>query len=803
MESEIHRPSANQEVVYVTLRDFIDACFRHWSWFVVSVMVIVGIAVIYVKRQEPVYERSEQVLVKDSDSGSGMDAITGAFSSFGFGSGNAGVYNEMIAMTSPAVMYEVVNRLNLDMNYNQKGKFHPVTLYGSNLPCIVRFLDVDDQKGASLKMEIQPDGGIILSEFSKTNDEGRKEKFEEKVTVKSGKETVATPVGKIMVVANADFKGKKVDETVTVEVVKNPKQNAVEKYCGLLNSDLTDREADVIELSIRDASIDRAVDILNMLLTVYNEDWVEDKNKIALATSRFIEERLKLIQQELGDVDSNIAKYQASTGTTSLSATANLSLHKEAELEDRIVGLNNQLAMTRFMKDYMADTANRYNVIPLNIGVGSEGIETQVADYNTLLLTRNNLVGNSSVDNPIVVEYDNRLEGMKKALQSSIATHISRLESSLKSARIERDKAEGKMLSTPEKVLPLLSEERQQKVKESLYIFLLQKREETEIGQKFTADSVRVITPPMGSLRPVSPRKLLIVFLAFIVSIILPVAAVYLFIIGDTKVRGKKDLARVKMPFAGEIPQVGKRGSLKTNANKKHGRIKDEKAPLAVVEEGKRDVVNEAFRVIRSNIDFMAGRKQGSRVVMFTSFNPGSGKSFISYNLALSFALKQKRVLLVDCDLRHGSASMYVGMPQKGVTDYLTENTDNWRQLVMQTPANANLSILPIGKMPPNPAELLEGDRLKELIEDAREHYDYVFLDCPPVNIVVDTQIVAPYADATMFVVRAGLLEKSAINELNEFYEEKKFNHIALVLNGTDTAHSRYYTYGNYQSFAG
>ncbi|MDE6772977.1 MAG: CpsD/CapB family tyrosine-protein kinase, partial [Muribaculaceae bacterium] len=230
--------------------------------------------------------------------------------------------------------------------------------------------------------------------------------------------------------------------------------------------------------------------------------------------------------------------------------------------------------------------------------------------------------------------------------------------------------------------------------------------------------------------------------------------------------------------------------------------LKDEKAPMAVVEEGKRDVVNEAFRVIRSNIDFMAGRNQGSHVIMFTSFNPGSGKSFISYNLALSFALKQKRVLLIDCDLRHGSSSMYVGMPKKGITDYLSGHTDAWQQLLSASPANSNLSIMPIGKIPPNPAELLEGERLRSLIEDARKEYDYVFLDCPPVNIVVDTQIVAPYADATMFVVRAGLLEKSAIPELNELYDEKRFRNIALILNGTDTAHSRYYTYGNYQSFA-
>lgn len=801
MESVSPKNDNRGEAVVLSFREYADACLKRWPWFVVSVIVLVGLAMLYVKSKEPLYERSEQVLVKDGDSGSAIDAISGAFSSFGMGSGNAGVYNEMIAMTSPAVMYEVVRRLDLDMSYNKKGKMHPVTLYGDNLPVNVEMLDIDSQKSASFEMRLNPDGEIVLGKFARSVDD-KTEKLDGEVTMRSGQNEIATPIGKVRITPNPGFKGGKKGETMDIEVSKAPMQSAVENYGDKLNGELADREADVIDLSIRDTSVQRAVDILNMIIVVYNEEWIKDKNKLAMATSKFIEERLRLIQQELGEVDSSIAKYQASTGTTNLKATANLSMHKEAELEARIVEYNNQLSISEYMLDYMSKPENRDNVIPFNIGIGSEGIEKQVGEYNALLLTRNNILDNSSEKNPLVEDYDNRLAGMKQSLLSSISTHIRNLRSVIKSATTERSKAEGKMLATPMKVLPLLTEERQQKVKESLYIYLLQKREETEIGQQFTADNIRVITPPMGSLKPVSPKKMLILLFALVMSVLIPLACVYLVLIGDTKVHSKKDLEKIKIPFAGEIPQVGKRGTLKTNANKKHGSLKDEKPPLAVVEEGKRDVANEAFRVIRSNMEFMAGKGQSSHVVMFTSFNPGSGKSFIAYNLALSFALKQKRVLLIDCDLRHGSSSMFVGMPKKGITDYLSEHTDNWEALTVTSPSHPNLTILPIGKMPPNPAELLEGNRLKELLDEARKKYDYIFLDCPPVNIVVDTQIVAPYADSTMFVVRAGLLERSAIPELNEFYDEKKFKNIALILNGTDTAHSRYYTYGNYQSFA-
>ena len=239
-----------------------------------------------------------------------------------------------------------------------------------------------------------------------------------------------------------------------------------------------------------------------------------------------------------------------------------------------------------------------------------------------------------------------------------------------------------------------------------------------------------------------------------------------------------------------------------SNIDKNNNKIKlktIKEAPEIVVKDKSRNIINEAFRVIRTNLEFILGFGKSHQVIMITSFNPGSGKSFIAYNLAFSYALKGKKVLIVDCDLRHGSSSMYVGMPGRGITEYLTGATDNWEALVKKTD-NPNLSILPIGKMPPNPAELLEDPRMAKLVEQAKQDYDLVFLDCPPVNIVVDTQIIAPLANRTLFVVRAGLLERSALKELNEFYEEKKFNNMCVILNGTEALHSRYYTYGNYQN---
>lgn len=784
----------------ITGKEFLRQCLLKWKWFAISLIFFVGIALLYVVRKEPVYERSEQLLVKDQNSG-GMGNIGSAFSSFGLGGANAGVYNELISLTSPSVMSETVKELRLYMDYIQKGGLHPVTLYGESLPYDVVMNDIEEQKSASFMMTLKPDGGMVLNKFVKYSENG-KEKFDDEISLKKGQTTVNTPIGKVTITPNAAFTGEAPEEDVRIIVKKSALQDVIENYCSKLNGEVVDREADVLELSIRDVNVERAVAVLNTVLKVYTDYWIADKNKLAIATSKFIDERLALIQEELGDVEVNIAKYHEANKTISIPTTGSISMTKEQNWESRISELMMQITLTKDIKDYLANPKNENQVVPLNLGLGNEAIGSQIDQYNNLLLTRDTYVKNSSENNPIVKNYDSKIAGVKDAIQKSINTHLERLNKQLENANRERAKAENKMLSTPGKMLPLLSEERQQKVKENLYIYLLQKREENELSKQFTAENIRIITPPMGSLEPVSPKKKLILLVAFVLGLIVPAVMTYIVVTGDSKVRSKKDFERVKVPFAGEIPEVGKKNGMKNFLKKFKKDKMDTTAPLAVVEEGKRDVVNEAFRVMRSNIDFMTGKNSSGEVIMLTSFNPGSGKSFISYNLGVSFALKKKKVLLIDCDLRHGSSSMYVGLPKKGLTQYLTGDITDWQSIVVESPANPLLQIVPVGKMPPNPAELFENGRLGTLIEAAKHDYDVILLDCPPVNIVADTQIVAPYADRTVFIVRAGLLEKSALPELNEFYEEKKFKNMSLILNGTEAVHSRYYTYGNYQSFA-
>lgn len=799
-EQKKQNKTPDEKVVDFSMMNFLKLCLNKWVWFLVSLVIFVGVGVIYLIKAQPVYERYVDVLIKDQDMGGGVADISSTFASLGLVASNTSVNNELINLTSPAIMYEVVSRLDLEMNYLWKKFPRSKTLYGTTLPFIVNFDEVDTERSAGFYIEINPDFSGELYKFYTYDENAKKIKFSDRVRLAAGTSTVKTPVGKVTISRNPECP-EGIKEPMLIVVTKSGKQATVEKYSKKLKGDLVDQDAEVIDLSIKDVCPQRAVDILNSVINIYNENWVEDKNRMAVATSSFIDERLKVIQQELGEVDEEIAKVKSSTESPNNDMEGTLRTESKIRQEEEMLDCRNQIAMAGFLKEYVNNPSNTFNVIPVNTGVGNEALARQISDYNLLLLQRNNLASNSSANNPLVVDYDHQLRGQRDAIVKAVNTTIKQLQTSLGNMEKAYGYTRQELANNPVEAKRLLSSERQQMVKQELYLFLLQKREENELTQTFTAYNTRIITPPTGPLDPVSPKTKLIIILCVVVGLGVPAVLVYIVDSNITTVRSRKDLDYITVPFAGEVPQVGGRAKLrKLVAGKRKKKMLSER-PLIVVEEGNRDVVNEAFRVVRSNIEFMTGKKASCDVIMLTSFNPGSGKSFIAYNLCAAMALKGKKVLLIDGDLRHGSASTYVAQRNKGLTNILAGNVADWHSLLVQVDKHPTFQMLPIGKTPPNPAELLENGKIGEVLMEARNEYDYIIIDCPPVDIVVDTQIVEQYVDRTVFVVRAGLLQKSALPEIKEIYESKKFKHMSLVLNGTDTAHSRYHIYGNYQSY--
>lgn len=782
-----------------SFRDFLSLCGRQWKWFLLSVILFVALGVFYILRQQPVYSRTMAVLITDQDGGGGVGDIANAFSSMGLVSSNTKVNNELIALLSPAVMFEVVERLDLDTDVTKKGMFHGTTLYGTAAPFSVTLDDVPQTNSAGFRMDVNPDGSGELYKFYRYED-GKKIKLDGSVRIPAGYTcTVKTPVGRVTFRPNPEYNGLSIDEPSTIMVSRSSLQGAVEKYMNKLEGELTDQDADVIDLSITDVSIQRANDILNTIIAVYNENWVNDKNRIAVATSAFIGERLGLIEKELGEVDDDISEYKTKNLVTDLGASASLAMTQAAKQSDEILAVTNQLAMANYVKEYVTDKEHRYDVIPVNTGLGNPVLDNQIAAYNQTLLQRNNLETNASASNPIVREMDTQLVGLRESIVRSIITQIAQLQATLSNMQRSQSASERQLASTPGQAKYLLSVERQQKVKEALYLYLLQKREETELTQTFTAYNTRIITPPFGSMRPVSPKTNLIYVVMVLLGLGLPAIFIYVREATDSTIRGRRDLEHLPVPLTGEIPQMGSESALKRRLRTKKQQQAHIDRPLIVVEEGNRNAINEAFRLVRSNIQMMSAKNGGCQVIMLTSFNPGSGKSFIAYNLGVSFAIKGKRVLVIDGDLRHGSLSMYVGSPSRGLTGYLTEQTDDWKALLRKVDGYPTYDVMPIGHRPPNPAELLENGRLETLMQQVRADYDFVLIDCPPTDIVVDTRIFSEYVDRTVFVVRAGLLDRSVLPVITRLYKDKTYPRMSLLLNGSVQTGPRG-AYGGYYS---
>ena len=778
---------------FIRIQDLLYMCLAKWHWFVLSLAVCLGVAIAYLLRTPPVYTRSASILIKDDSKGKSASTDMESFADFGIFTTNTNVNNEMGTLQSPDLMREVVRRLHLDMNYLVDGRFHKVTIYGDQLPVAVSFADFPDNQSASFRLHLGTNGRYTLYELTRNGEHVGGE-----VKGKLG-DTVQSPFGKMSVTATAHYrKGQEAD----VEVLRSTLKGAVAGASSRLTVSQDDEKSNIISLSFQDVSIQRAEEVLNTLISVYNENWVKDKNQIAVSTSMFINERLGVIEGELGNVDNDISSYKSQHLLPDVQAAANMYMAQASEANAAIKSLNSQTYMARYIRNYLTSKTNRFQLLPANSGIDNANIGSQITEYNNQLLERNNLVSKSSDKNPLVVEMDASLASMRKALVSSIDNQLVALEAQIRSQQSYGGQATSQIASNPKQAKYLLSVERQQKVKESLYLYLLQKREENELSQAFTAYNTRIISQPDGSMAPTAPVKKNILLVAFALGLLIPVVIIFIRENTNTVVRGRKDLDGITVPVIGEIPQY-------FTVRKKWGLHRKMRPAVntVIVKEGNRNVINEAFRVLRSNMEFMLAAQKDRNVFILTSFNPGSGKSCLAMNIAMSFAIKMKRVLVIDGDLRHGSTSSYINSPETGLSDYLSGMTDNWKKLIVPDDKYEKFHILPIGKVPPNPTELLENGRLAGLIEHLRGEYDFIFIDCPPIDIVADAQILEKAADRTLFIVRAGLLDRSMLSELETIYQEKRFKNLSVILNGTESTGGRYsyrygYRYGYHYGYA-
>ncbi len=800
------RPAQGDD--FIRLQDLFYLCLARWKWFVLSLAVCLGIAACYLLATPNVYQRTASLLIKDDGKGQSISSdVSSMFSDMGLGTVKSNVNNELIAIQSPSVLLETGKQLHLEVSYSVDGPFHPVALYGKNLPVTVQFLSMNDMQSAQMDLYLVGNYKFVVRNLQGTDRQGNPVVCDKDIEGKLDTH-VHTPLGYIQVtVANAYAPFMRGGDAPVLHVSRSSLYAMTSAIQTSLSATISEEKSTIIDLTYKDVLTDRAEDVLNTIIAVYRKNWMDDKNQMTVSTSHFITDRLGVIERELGDVDRSISSYKSSNLLPDVETAAQQYMQRSTEADKQILDINSHLAMAQYIRDYLNGKVGKNQLLPSNSGIESPGIEQQIAEYNKQQLERNNLVANSSEQNPLVADYDENLAALRHSIVQSIDNYVATLNTQLSHLQANEAQTTSQIASNPNQAKYLQTVGRQQKVKEALYLFLLQKREENELSKAFTAYNTRIITPPTGDIKPVAPIRRNILLVAFVLGLLIPVVIIFVRENMNTTVRGRKDLKNVTIPFLGEIPYWLSRKDRPTLRQRIQFWKKRKEVRRIVVKPGKRDIVNEAFRVLRTNLEFMIGSHPEQKVIVFTSYNPGSGKSFLSPNIAMSLAIKEKKVLVIDGDLRHGSVSMLVESPGEGLSDYLNGRTDDLQGIICHGEDFGyakGFDILPVGTMPPNPTELLFSDRLGKLIEKMRGEYDYVLVDCPPIEVVADTQIIEKLADRTVFVVRSGLMERSMLGDLEQLYRDKKFKNMSLVLNGTKAQGGRYghyYRYGYHYGY--
>lgn len=775
----------------IDLKAYFALFISRWPWFVASVLIALIAAKLYLLSTPKEYTRSATLLIKEDSKSQvlGGDA-SNLFSGMGMSFGQSNVHNEVNTLRAPAHIYEVVRRLALDVDYRVPGTFHKSVIYGSQLPVRILFHDLNEKENATLTLTVKDNESVVLSEFKSS----LREDLPKDEVVAILNDTLQTPLGKVTISRTDALSDFLKQEERTIYVTRTNLYSSVDHVLNNLSTALTDTKSTMIDITYQDENTERAIDVINTLIEVYKEAWLEDKNQATIATSNFITARLATLERELGGVDERISSFKSEHRLPNIEEASTLYLQQAKETDSQLLKLHTRQSMAQYVRGYLTEGAQSNQLIPANTGIESPGIEAQISEYNSAQIERNTLVANSSEQNPLVEDYDKTLAALRKAILTSVDNLLLNLNTEIKSLQAEQRRTNSQLASSPDQAMHLQAIGREQTVKEALYIFLLQKREENELSQAFTAYNIRLISAPSGSLKPVAPKSAIVMLAAFILGLLIPMMVLIIREMTNTTVRGRKDLEGLSMPFLGEIPSMD---------DKKKGlfRKKDieEKEQVLIVQEGARDAINEAFRVVRTNLQFVSDSSRDTNVVMFTSYNVNSGKTFVAMNLAASFALKGEKVLVIDGDLRKGSLSKYINSPRPGWSDFLGGKVNDLNSIIQRGKLFDTLDVIPAGTTPPNPSELLTGDRLKETIEALQGQYDYVFIDCPPVEMIADTHIIAQYVDRTIFVVRAGLLERSMLGELQKLYDRKMLKNLSVLLNDTEYATGTYgkrYGYG-------
>lgn len=762
----------------------------HWYWIVLSTIVALGAAFSYLKYTRPVYASNMKILVKDEDSRSRM--YRGgqlALESMGVISNSNGFDNELEILTSSNISQRVIKSLKLYVSYELDGRLRNHELYKNN-PYIVDMPEnqlVDLHSLIQLKIDRQGDGVHVAGEIYVPRS---KEPILFERSVKELPGSFNTPVGTITLQRNPGVGAELPKQTMYATIM--PLEYAAKAYGSRLSVSASSKTTTVAVLNYLDTQPERAIDYLNELFRSYNEDANEDKNEVALKTEEFLKNRISAIREELDATESNLESYKKKNELINLTNDASNALNKLTEYQKEQVELETQLNLVTALLDYVDDPRNAFNVVPSNLGLKDADMSNLLNKYNDYVLQRNRLLKSSSPENPYVKRLTAQLEEMWPTIRLSLKSVRENILTQKRSAEDQYNLFSRRVGEVPTQERSLNNIIRQQEIKVELYLMLLQKREENYISLNSTAAKARVIDDPR-STGQVSPKTKVILLGALVLGLCFPVGLIYLLGLLRYRIEGREDVEMLtKIPVLADIPLAPK--SL------------DGELSLAV-RENSNDMMEEAFRGLRTNLRFVLSEKEN--VIACTSCIPGEGKTFVSTNLAMSLALLGKRVIIVGLDIRKPRLVKLFGLSSdhRGITTFLSSDSGDFQDLDKQihhAVLNPNLDVLPAGVIPPNPGELISREQLDHAIALLREHYDYVIVDTPPVGLVSDTLSAARVADMTIMVCRADYSPRNNFQLINALHHDNKMPKITLVLNGIDLKKRKYgyyYGYGKYSKY--
>ncbi|MBA4317911.1 MAG: tyrosine protein kinase [Flavobacterium sp.] len=757
------------------LRDTLERYLMNWQWFVLAVCLCISLAFVYLRYTTPQYQASTTILVKDEKKG-GMLSELSAFADLGLGSGlKSNVDNEIEILKSRTLVERTVKKLGLHVVLVEKGNVISTEKY-KNAPIEVNFINTkptfDTEKMLLDFEELSPNTFALESEL----------KAGETPTLLNAKkefrygEIISTPNGDFIITKATNKNNKFNTEEKSLKISVNPLEKVVASYLGRLKVTPVSKTSSVVEISITDPVTKRAEDFLDNLIQIYNEDAAADKSYISENTSKFVANRLLLITQELDGVEKDVESFKTSNKLTDIETEAKLFIEGSSEYNKKRVEMEIQLNMVSSMLDFMKKSTNA-DLMPTNIISGSDA-SGLMDSYNQLVLERNRILKSATTENPAVI----KLEEQIASLKSNIAESLRRLQANLNIQKRDLRSQEGlldsKIGEIPGQERQFRVIARQQKVKEELYLYLLQKREETAISMAATAPNARVIDAAKASKTPVSPKKNIIYLAALLLGLLIPFGIIYIIDLLDTKVKSRFDISsKFDIPFLGDIP--------------------NSITPNEIIDATSRTGTAEALRIVKTNLDFMLGQvpEGEAKTIFMTSTVSGEGKTFLSVNLAGTMALSKKKVLLIGMDVRNPKLNEYIELPNNsGLTDYLSSNKAPISDYIFKSNNFDNLYVLPAGVIPPNPTELLMSKKVGELFTQFKKEYDYIIVDMAPVSLVSDTLMLSKHADASVYVVRANYLDKRMLHIPKTLYKENKLNNMAVVLN--DTKLNKNYGYG-------